>query len=98
RAVIGQLMCHGEARLRRIAADHGVDAASYFAREIRALGALGELASYDPAAGCVRTTPLGRLLVRNICMVFDRYHHDPASLPGMLGAAPHDAPRFSSTI
>jgi oxygen-independent coproporphyrinogen-3 oxidase len=98
RAVIGQLMCHGEARLGRIAADHGVDAASYFAREIAALGALRDLASYDPGAGCVRTTPLGRLLVRNICMVFDRYQRDPASLPGMLGAAPHDAPRFSSTI
>lgn len=98
RAIIGELMCHGEVELGRVAADHGVDAASYFAREIVALGALRELASYDPAAGCVRTTPLGRLLVRNICMVFDRYQRDPASLPGMLGAAPHDAPRFSSTI
>ncbi len=98
RAVIGQLMCHGEVELRRVAADHGVDAASYFAHEIAALGALGELARYDPAAGRVRTTPLGRLLVRNICMVFDRYHREAVSLPSVPGAAPHDAPRFSSTI
>lgn len=95
RAVIGELMCHGEARLGQIAADHGVDAARYFARELATLGALRDLASYDAAAGCVRTTPLGRLLVRNVCMVFDRYHQGAAAL---RGAAPHDAPRFSSTI
>jgi oxygen-independent coproporphyrinogen-3 oxidase len=106
RAVIGELMCRGEVELARVAADHGVDAASYFAREIAALGALGELASYDAAAGEVRTTPLGRLLVRNICMVFDRYHHEPASLPGVPGDASNgaasgassEALRFSSTI
>jgi hypothetical protein len=106
RAVIGQLMCHGEVELRRVAADHGVDAASYFVREIAALGALDELASYDAAAGRLRTTPLGRLLVRNVCMVFDRYQREPASLPGVPGgaangaanAASREAPRFSSTI
>ncbi|HEX3765143.1 MAG TPA: oxygen-independent coproporphyrinogen III oxidase [Kofleriaceae bacterium] len=97
RAVIGQLMCHGEVWLGQIAADHGVEAASYFTREIAALGVLTDLASHDAATGWVRTTPLGRLLVRNICMVFDRYHHEPARLPGVPGTA-HDAPRFSSTI
>lgn len=98
RAIIGELMCRGEVELTRVAADHGVDAASYFAREIAALGALDELASYDAAAGVVRTTPFGRLLVRNICMVFDRYHREPAGLPGVPGGAPGEAPRFSSTI
>ncbi len=43
------------------------------------------------------TTPLGRLLVRNICMVFDRYHREPA-LPGVAAGAPPEAQRFSSTI
>jgi oxygen-independent coproporphyrinogen-3 oxidase len=98
RAIIGELMCRGEVELAQVAADHGADAASYFAREIAALGALDELARYDAAAGVVRTTPLGRLLVRNICMVFDRYHREPASLPGVPGGAPSEAPRFSSTI
>jgi oxygen-independent coproporphyrinogen-3 oxidase len=97
RAIIGELMCRGEVELARVAADHGVDAARTFAREIAALGALGELASYDAAAGVVRTTPLGRLLVRNVCMVFDRYLRAPASQPGVPGA-PAEAPRFSSTI
>jgi hypothetical protein len=31
-------------------------------------------------------------------MVFDRYHREPASLPGVPGGAPSEAPRFSSTI
>jgi oxygen-independent coproporphyrinogen-3 oxidase len=97
RAIIGELMCRGEVELTRVAADHGVAAASYFAREIQALGALDELVSYDAAAGEIRTTPLGRLLVRNVCMVFDRYHREPASPPGVPGA-PAEAPRFSSTI
>jgi oxygen-independent coproporphyrinogen-3 oxidase len=98
RAVIGALMCYSEVELGRLAADHGVDAARYFAREIAEIGALGDLASYDAAAGRVRTTPLGRLLVRNVCMVFDRYHREPATLPGMVGGQPAEAPRFSSTI
>ncbi len=72
------------------------------ARELEALGALDELARYDAAAGRVQTTPLGRLLVRNVCMVFDRYHREPAGLPGVPAGAPdgasNAAPRFSSTI
>ena len=99
RAVIGELMCNLEVDLGRVAADHGVDAQSYFAREIEDIGQLGELARWDAEARAVRTTPLGRLLVRNICMVFDRYHREAAALPGVTdGGAAQDAPRFSSTI
>jgi oxygen-independent coproporphyrinogen-3 oxidase len=94
RAVIGQLMCDGEAELGRIGRAHGVDAAAYFALELAALRPLGELAAYDRTTQTVRTTELGRLLVRNICMVFDRYHHaaPPASEPV------EQPPRFSLTI
>lgn len=100
RAVIGQLMCRGEAELGEIAGDHGLDAASYFAAEIAAIAGMAELAGYDPDARTVRTTPLGRLLVRNVCMVFDRYHRGQAALPGVPGAprAGGDLPRFSPTI
>jgi oxygen-independent coproporphyrinogen-3 oxidase len=96
--VIGELMCRGEVDLARVAADHGVDAASYFVREIAALGALDELASYDAAAGEIRTTPLGRLLVRNVCMVFDRYQRELAGPPGVAAGTSGEPPRFSSTI
>jgi oxygen-independent coproporphyrinogen-3 oxidase len=94
RAVIGQLMCDGEVDLGRLGGEHGFDAATYFAREISALGSLGELARYDRGAQTVRTTALGRLLVRNICMVFDRYHQ-PAP---PVADEPGRQPQFSSTI
>lgn len=78
RTVIGKLMCDGEADLGQIALEHGLDANSYFAHEISTLGALADLASYDHDARRITTTPMGRLLVRNVCMVFDRYHRPTA--------------------
>jgi oxygen-independent coproporphyrinogen III oxidase len=91
RAVIGRLMCDGEVDLRRIGVEYSLDDRSYFQRELAMLGTLGELASYDPDTRTIRTTKLGRLLVRNVCMLFDRY--------GRPAAAAGDAqPRFSPTI
>jgi oxygen-independent coproporphyrinogen-3 oxidase len=87
-AVIGRLMCDGEVDLARLGAEHGVDGPAYFASELAALDGLAELARYDGATRTLRTTPFGRLLVRNVCMVFDRYHQ--AAAPG--------AARFSPTI
>jgi oxygen-independent coproporphyrinogen-3 oxidase len=94
RAVIGQLMCHGEVDLARISAEHGVDDRTYFAAELTALRGLPDLTWYDDAR-TVRTTKLGRLLIRNVCMVFDRYH----GLAGGTRSTGTDAqPRFSPTI
>jgi oxygen-independent coproporphyrinogen-3 oxidase len=84
RALIGKLMCDGEVDLGSL----GIDPATYFARELASLGELGDLAHYDPESHRLTTTPLGRLLVRNVCMTFDRYCEP---------AAPTEA-RFSSTI
>jgi oxygen-independent coproporphyrinogen-3 oxidase len=91
RAVIGRLMCDGEVDLRRIGLEHGLDDGSYFQRELAALGTLGELARYDPGTRTIRTTELGRLLVRNVCMVFDRYSR-------ATPAAGDARPQFSPTI
>jgi oxygen-independent coproporphyrinogen-3 oxidase len=73
RAVIGALMCDGEVDLGAIAGAHGLDAETYFERELGALGAVSDLASYDRTTRRISTTAIGRLLVRNVCMVFDRY-------------------------
>lgn len=81
RDVICALMCYGAADVAAIGRAHGVDGPAYFASELAALDPA--LAQYD-ADGTLSTTPEGRLLVRNLCMVFDRYH------------AP--STRFSSTI
>jgi len=72
-AVIDRLMCTGTLELERIATRFGIDADAYFASELSRLPAIAELATYDPATHTLATTELGRFLVRNVCMVFDRY-------------------------
>lgn len=73
RDVIGHLMCEGEADLGAIAGAYGLDGEHYFGRELETLATLDDLGTYDRDARTIRTTPMGRLLVRNLCMVFDRY-------------------------
>jgi oxygen-independent coproporphyrinogen-3 oxidase len=90
RAVIGRLMCDGEIDLRQIGIEHGIDGRAYFEAELDEIGELGELVHYDPAMQTLRATDLGRLLIRNVCMVFDRYNAD-----AIAAGAP---PRFSPTI
>jgi oxygen-independent coproporphyrinogen III oxidase len=90
RAAIGRLMCDGELDLRKIGSEHGVDGPAYFKAELGKIDKLGELVQYDPDQGTLRATELGRLLIRNVCMVFDRYNVEPAA-----GGAPA---RFSPTI
>jgi oxygen-independent coproporphyrinogen-3 oxidase len=87
RDLIMALMCSGEADLAVLGQAHGLDAESYFAPELETLANLDELVTYDTGSKRILTTQLGRLLVRNVCMVFDRYSKD----------APGHA-RFSSTI
>ena len=84
RALIERLMCDGEIELDTLQR-FGIDPVRYFANELASLSKQPELASFDDAQRTIRTTPLGKLLVRNVCMMFDRYHHD-------------DGSRFSSTI
>ena len=73
RAVIQALICQFCLSIESIELSYLVDFKSYFAEELRALKALeGDgLVELDPE--WIRVTPKGRLLVRSICMVFDRY-------------------------
>jgi oxygen-independent coproporphyrinogen-3 oxidase len=73
RTVIQALSCHFRLSIESIEDAHLVDFASYFSAELadlRVLQADG-LVEVDPA--WIVVTPKGRLLVRAICMVFDRY-------------------------
>jgi oxygen-independent coproporphyrinogen-3 oxidase len=89
RWVISRIMCHGEVRGADYQRTFGDPFSSRFAAELERLGPL-------VADGLVerrgeedlRVTPTGRLLVRNVAMVFDAY------LPAQQG----DRPLFSRTV
>lgn len=87
RALIGELMCHGELDTTEFGARHRLVFAEYFAAELARLRPLADdgLVALDGAA--IRVTPRGRLLLRSIAMCFDAYLGD--------GSAPA---RYSRTI
>jgi oxygen-independent coproporphyrinogen-3 oxidase len=73
RAVITQLICHFDLTFAAIEQAFDVDFHDYFADELKALAPMqgdGLLAVSEQA---IHVLPAGRLLIRNICMVFDRY-------------------------
>jgi oxygen-independent coproporphyrinogen-3 oxidase len=73
RAVITQLICHFTLDFATVEAQHGIDFADYFAAELEELGDLqADGLLYLDDSG-IQVQPAGRLLIRNICMVFDRY-------------------------
>lgn len=73
RAIIQALMCHFELTKESFDNNFEIDFDSYFATELE------ELREYEREGLLVMTpqkisvTPKGRMLIRNICMVFDKY-------------------------
>lgn len=87
--VITQLMCNFRVAWTDVDARFGVDARSYFAPEIAELDAGPARHGFVRAgADGVDVLPRGRLFVRNVCMVFDRY----------LQQTRGTAPVFSRTV
>jgi len=73
RAVIQALACHFRLSLESIELAYLVDFREYFARELSDLKRLQDEGLVDVTDDWITVTPRGRLLVRVICMVFDRY-------------------------
>jgi oxygen-independent coproporphyrinogen III oxidase len=76
RALIGRLLCHTVIFKREIEREFAIAFDEYFAAELDRLAEArkeGLVALQDEE---VRVTPLGRIFIRNIAMVFDRYLHD----------------------
>ncbi len=73
RAVIQALMCQFALSMESIEVSYLVDFDRYFAAELEALRDFTDLGLVTVGDGWITITPKGRLLVRNICMVFDRY-------------------------
>jgi oxygen-independent coproporphyrinogen III oxidase len=78
-AAIQALMCFDELRFDEFDAAEGIQFTRYFAAELKRLAPLAAdgLVSLDERA--IRIRPKGRLLLRNIAMVFDRYLNNDAS-------------------
>ena len=72
-AVIQALMCYDSLSFDDFGAEHGIDFRRYFADEIKRLEPLVEDELIDLDDAGVAITQKGRLLLRSIAMVFDRY-------------------------
>ena len=73
RAVIMGLMCHFALSKEAIEVAYLVDFDRYFAAELEHLADLEAEGLLELEDRWINVTPKGRMLIRNICMVFDKY-------------------------
>ena len=73
RALIQALSCHFRVSIESIELAYLLDFRSYFSNELNDLRRLAAEGLVELAPDWIVVTPKGRLLVRRICMVFDRY-------------------------
>ena len=73
RAVIVQLICHFRLDFAAFGQRHTLDFKRYFARELAALAPMQQDGLLEVDDEAIRVRPKGRLLIRNICMLWDRY-------------------------
>ncbi|MDR0311076.1 MAG: oxygen-independent coproporphyrinogen III oxidase [Acidobacteriota bacterium] len=81
RAAIGKILCHCVLNKNEFAAEYGVDFDKYFSDELARLEPLRAdgLAELTPES--IRVTSLGRIFIRNIGMIFDKYLQKPKNKP-----------------
>ncbi|MFP4131695.1 MAG: coproporphyrinogen III oxidase, partial [Thiohalospira sp.] len=73
RAVITDLICHFRLDTARVSAEWGIDFDDYFAAERAALEPMAADGLVEREGAILRVREPGKLLIRNICMVFDAY-------------------------
>ena len=73
RAVIQALACHFTLSKEAISIAYLVDFDTYFAAELADLARLEDDGLIEMDGEWIHVTPRGRLLVRSVCMVFDKY-------------------------
>jgi len=73
RDTIQKLMCNFELDFAALSQAHGIPFAAMFAPEFAALAPLAADGLVELSADNLRVTPRGRLLVRTVAMLFDRY-------------------------
>ena len=87
RSLIQNLMCQFELSVGALEQAFPIVFADYFASELEQLQALAAEGLLTITPEYLSVTLKGRLLIRNVCMVFDRYLNEQPA-----------APRFSKTI
>ncbi len=73
RAIIQALMCHFELDQESFNGTYQIDFNRYFATELEELREYEREGLLVISPQSIRVTPKGRMLIRNICMVFDKY-------------------------
>ncbi len=73
RSIIQALMCHFELSMQSIEIAHLIDFREYFAEELANLAEMQQAGLVRIEGDWISVMPAGRLLVRGIAMVFDRY-------------------------
>ncbi len=79
RAVITDLICHFHLEKAKVAQQFDIDFDGYFATEIEALAGMEADGLLTLSADRIQVEPRGKLLIRNICMTFDRYLREKAN-------------------
>ncbi len=73
RAIIQALMCHFELSKESFNTAYRIDFDRYFATELEELGEYQREGLLELSPQRIVVTPKGRMLIRNICMAFDKY-------------------------
>jgi len=73
RDLITRLICHFELDLDAFGRQWQVDAEAHFSAELQRLAEMQQDGLVARDGGWIRVLPPGRLLIRNICMLFDAY-------------------------
>ena len=80
RFIIQMLMCNFELSIRSLELAYPISFDAYFAIELKSLHELSDLGLVNIDADWITVTLKGRLLIRNVCMVFDRHLREARQL------------------
>ncbi|MCE2830704.1 MAG: oxygen-independent coproporphyrinogen III oxidase [Oxalobacteraceae bacterium] len=80
RFIIQRLMCNFELSIRSLEQAYPIKFDTYFELELEQLGELQKMGLLTIDSEWIEVTLKGRLLIRNICMVFDRHLQQARSL------------------
>jgi oxygen-independent coproporphyrinogen-3 oxidase len=81
RSVISRLLCHCVLHKKEIESEFGIRFDEYFADEVTRLESLRADGLVNLSPDSISVTQLGRIFIRNVGMIFDKYLQKPKSKP-----------------